>query len=212
MRLSIILISWNSLVHLKECLASLSYTLQKEDIEIIWVDNGSTDGASRYVKENYPQIQTVTLPCNQGVAYARNRGIEKASGKYILLLDDDTIANENAIYGMVAYMDFHPETGICGCKLTNTQKETQKSDKEYPGLGIKFKNIFYTFIRRKNKEIFHTVEYEPEYLIGACQMIRREVLDLTGLLDENIFYGPEDADFELSATIPPTIPFPLIEP
>ena len=98
MRLSIILISWNSLVHLKECLASLSYTLQKEDIEIIWVDNGSTDGASRYVKENYPQIQTVALPYNQGVAYARNRGIEKASGKYILLLDDDTIANENAIY------------------------------------------------------------------------------------------------------------------
>lgn len=65
MRLSIILISWNSLVHLKECLASLSYTLQKEDIEIIWVDNGSTDGASRYVKETILKYRQSHFPVTE---------------------------------------------------------------------------------------------------------------------------------------------------
>ena len=195
MRLSIILISWNSLSYLKECLSSLKEIGSRSDIEIIWVDNGSTDGASKYVSENYPRIRIIVLPCNKGVAYARNRGIEKASGEYILLLDDDTIANEDAIYGMMGYMDLHPETGICGCKLTNDRGEIQKNDKEYPGIGIKLKNVFYSFFRKKDKTVIRIAEYEPEYLIGACQMIRRKAIDTAGLLDERIFYGPEDADF-----------------
>lgn len=199
MQLSIIIISWNSLPHLKACLSSLAYLRGKSDTEIIWVDNGSKDGALKYVKENYPQIQTLVLPQNRGVAYARNRGIEKASGKYILLLDDDTVANQNAIYGMTAYMNFHPETGICGCRLTNTRNEVQKSDKTFPGVGVKCRNLWNSFSRRKRKNKIPFAEYEPEYLIGACQMIRREVFEATGLLDENIFYGPEDADFCLRA-------------
>lgn len=195
MRLSVILISWNSLPYLKACLNSLQFIQEWENTEIVWVDNGSTDGAAQFIKENYPYIRCIILPENRGVAYARNRGIEKASGKYILLLDDDTIANKEAIYGMTAYMDFHSETGICGCRLTNKQNEIQKSDKEYPGIGVKFRNVFRSSIRRKEKNVVPTSEYEPEYLIGACQLIRREAIDAAGLLDEHIFYGPEDADF-----------------
>lgn len=191
MRLSVVLISWNSLPYLKACLDSLQFMQKWESTEIIWVDNGSTDGAAQFIKKNYPDIRYIILPENRGVAYARNRGIEKTSGKYVLLLDDDTIANKEAVYGMCAYMDFHPETGICGCRLTNSQNEVQKSDKKYPGIGVKCRNI----LRKNEKNEVPVAECEPEYLIGACQLIRREAIDAAGLLDEHIFYGPEDADF-----------------
>lgn len=195
MRLSIVIISWNSLPYLEICLKSLRFIQEWEDTEIIWVDNGSSDGASQFIKKNYPYIQRIILPENRGVAYARNRGIEKTSGKYILLLDDDTVANKEALYGMIAYMESHTETGICGCRLTNARNEIQKSDKEYPGIGVKCRNIFRSYTQRKEKTFLPISEYEPEYLIGACQLIRREAIDAAGLLDEHIFYGPEDADF-----------------
>lgn len=195
MRLSIVLISWNSLPYLKACVNSLQFTQEWENTEIIWVDNGSKDGAAQFIIKNYPHIRRIILPENRGVAYARNRGIEKASGKYILFLDDDTIANKEAIYGMTAYMDFHSETGICGCRLTNNRNEVQKSAKEYPGISIKCRNILRSYTRKKEKNTVAISEYEPEYLIGACQLIRKEAIDAAGLLDERIFYGPEDADF-----------------
>lgn len=77
MRLSIVIISWNSLPYLEICLKSLRFIQEWEDTEIIWVDNGSTDGASQFIKKNYPYIQRIILPENRGVAYAVTGGSKK---------------------------------------------------------------------------------------------------------------------------------------
>ncbi|MCM1291448.1 MAG: glycosyltransferase family 2 protein [Prevotella sp.] len=198
--LSIIIISWNSLPMLKSCLHSLSRTLTRQEIELVWVDNGSSDGAFDWMTANYPNATIIRLDHNHGVAYARNRGVENAKGEYILFLDDDTEASSRAIDAMTDYLHAHPNAGICGTALRDADGNLQDSFKPFPGLDVKVKNVVRAMlhIRRKVTQPRHVIEVD--YLIGACQMIRRKVFDTIGLLDENIFYGPEDADFCLRAS------------
>ena len=206
MQLSVILICWNSLQYLRAVLDSLQDTLAPiADSEIIIIDNGSTDGTDSYIAQHYPQAIYERLPHNRGVAYARNRGIERARGEYVWLLDDDTITNREALTEMLQYMQAHPQCGICGCRLVNTQGETQESYKPYPSLAIKVRNVLHSHLgkhKARDKyamEIASGLPFEPTYIIGACQLIRREVIQQVGLLDENIFYGPEDADYCIRA-------------
>ena len=207
MQLSVVLICWNSLPYLREALASLQETLMvATDAEIIIIDNGSTDGTDTYVTHHYPQVTYQRLPVNRGVAYARNRGIEQSHGKYVWLLDDDTIPNSTALKAMLDYMNEHTQCGICGCRLLNSMGETQMSYKTYPGLWVKIENVLHTLLHRNKpardpykQQLEEGKPFEPTYIIGACQLIRREVINEIGLLDEKIFYGPEDADYCIRA-------------
>lgn len=200
MILSIIIITWNSLELLQDCISSLDVVRQSEDVEILLVDNGSKDDSVSFINQHYPSIKIIELGENKGVAYARNRGIEKSSGEYLLLLDNDTIANEQAIEGMLQFMKNYSDVGVCGCKLMDNN-QVQESYKCYPGIIVKIRNLLnckskYSVLEtaQTNAEVI-----EPVYLIGACQMISRELINEIGLLDEKIFYGPEDADFCLRA-------------
>ncbi|MBO7317623.1 MAG: glycosyltransferase family 2 protein [Bacteroidales bacterium] len=206
MQLSVVLICWNSLNYLREALASLQETLTAStESEIIIIDNGSTDGTDTFIATHYPQVTYRRLPENRGVAYARNRGIELAQGQYVWLLDDDTIANSEALNEMLQYMHTHPQCGICGCRLLNANGETQESYKPYPSLAIKVRNVLQSRLGGNTpadyyaREIALGTPFEPTYIIGACQLIRREVIVQIGLLDEKIFYGPEDADYCIRA-------------
>lgn len=194
--LSIILISWNSRPMLERCLLSLSKMYARPDVEIIWVDNGSSDGASQMVASLWPGVRIVGLDRNYGVAYARNRGLEMSRGKYLLLLDDDTESTSEVIDFMVEYMDANPDVGVCACALRDACGNLQASFKPYPGLGVKVRNVLKSWLKKESgKALLPKHMIEPEYVIGACQLIRREAFDKVGLLDERIFYGPEDADF-----------------
>ncbi len=217
MQLSVIFICWNSLHHLRKAIASMQETLSVVDSsEIIIIDNGSTDGTNDFITTQYPHALYRRLPENRGVAYARNRGIELARGEYLWLLDDDTIANDQALRAMLDYMQQNPQCGICGCQLVDSSGVTQQSYKPYPGLGIKIRNLLLSNAKLRAKghydkpspkaqadpyaEQFATgLPFEPVYIIGACQLIRRTVIDQIGMLDQHIFYGPEDADFCIRA-------------
>lgn len=198
-RLSIILISWNSRAMLERCLCSLRSVIERDDVEVIWVDNGSDDGTASMVEELFPQVRRRILSRNYGVAYARNRGIEMALGEYILILDDDTEATPEAIDELMAYMDTHPRTGIAGCALRDSDGHLQDSFKSYPGLGAKISNVLRSKLGKPRTVELPDGVIHPVYIIGACQIIRRAVFDKIGLLDEKIFYGPEDADFCMRA-------------
>lgn len=197
--LSVVIISWNSLARLKTCLACIEELLNRSDVELVWVDNGSNDGSWKWMEEHYHGSRRIHLDRNYGVAYARNRGVEASSGRYVLFLDDDTEASPKSILAMRDYLLSHPSAGICGVALRDAQGNLQDSFKEYPGLGVKICNVVSSLlgIRKDTKAPSHVTEVD--YLIGACQMIRREVFERIGLLDENIFYGPEDADFCMRA-------------
>jgi GT2 family glycosyltransferase len=141
---------------------------------------------------------------NCGVAPARNQGLQKSKGGYILILDDDTEILGNAIETMIRLMKIHPEVGVCGPKVVNSGGRLLYSCKRFPTL-IAF--IMNRFVKRpsegspsvlKNHLMLdwnHQKTEAVDYIIGACQLINRKALKVTGLYDDTIFYGPEDIDF-----------------
>ena len=194
MRLSIIIITYNGLGFLTRCLDSLCDFIDMPDCEVIIVDNYSTDGTLDFLRNNYPQLPLILNSENRGVAAARNQGIARATGDKLLLLDNDTEATTTAINAMSHYLDEHTEVGLCSCRLVDKEGIPQDSCKPYPGLMIKARNV----LGIGNKMRYVPSEegiIEPVYVIGACQMFTHEVVDKVGMLDEHIFYGPEDADW-----------------
>ena len=189
---SYVIISWQGLHLLQRLLPQLTAT---QDRQIIVVDNGSTDGTRSYLQQWGKQLTTVFLDKNYGVAYARNRGLEQATGEWICILDNDICFEEATVKTMIAYMESHQDVGLVGCRLLYSDGTVQDSCKLYPGIGQKMKNLLCRGrIRYSYPKEMQSV-FEPEYVIGACQLIRKTVIDRVGLLDENIFYGPEDCDY-----------------
>jgi len=200
MKLSIIILTRNSLKWIEPCLESLLSTAGTFSKEWIVVDNGSTDGSLQLVKTLLPQANIIRNIINLGVAKARNQGLMASTGQYILLLDDDTQVPENAVTGLCEYLDQHPKCGMVGPQLVNPDGSIQYNALELPSVRIKFnrvlKKIFGEPPDNKYKEFIDSERpFHPGYLIGACQLIRREAITSVGLLDEQIFYGPEDADY-----------------
>lgn len=184
-KISYILISHNGLAFLQQLLPSLKQQMQRKDVEIILVDNGSTDGTTKYISTQYVSIQLIPLSDNKGVAYARNRALEKAKGQYLFILDNDTIVNDIAVEGMEKHLDTHTKTGLVACQLQDLNGSIQNTYLPYPGILVKLARLF--------NVPFPSMQ--PIYVIGACQMIRRKAFEQVGFLDEAIFYGPEDCDF-----------------
>jgi len=189
---SYVVISWQGLGLLERLLPPLAATC---DSQIIVVDNGSTDGTLAYLRQWGDRLNVLTLDRNRGVAYARNRGIELAQGEWVCILDNDICFEEATVKAMIAYMKKHEDVGLTGCRLLYPDGTAQDSCKRYPGIGQKIKNLLCRGnIRYSYPDKMQTV-FEPEYVIGACQLIREKAIEETGLLDEHIFYGPEDCDY-----------------
>lgn len=190
--LSIIILTCNQQSLTERCLLSLQPLLSRHpDYQLILIDNGSTQSSLAQVQKIIPQAIYKHLPKNIGVAPGRNVGISLAKGKYILLLDNDTIVTPDAIEALVNKISSDNTIGICAPKLLLADGAVQESFKNFPGIGEKIKNVLHC----NKKAQTPTSDIEPFYVIGACQIFRRETVEAIGALDENIFYGPEDADF-----------------
>lgn len=195
--LSIVILTYNQKDFTLRCLDALTpYMEAHPDDEIVLVDNGSTDSTlSDIDNRNYSwkkQLVIVRQKENSGVAKGRNIGISKSSGDVVMILDNDTAPSRDAIEFLVNYIETNSATGLVAPKLCAPDGTVQESAKPFPGLGIKIKNVF-----GSRKEIIpegNKVSH-PYYVIGACQVFRRNLYDKIGPLDEKIFYGPEDADF-----------------
>lgn len=188
MELSIVILTCNQKEVTARCLSSLKGVAA----EIILVDNGSTDGTRDYILEYYPDIKLICNDVNKGVAAGRNLGIKIAKGKYIMLLDNDTIVRQEAIIQLLTYLKNNPDVGLVAPALVDEGGKVQQSFKSYPGILRKIGNM----LGFKDLSIMdQAVPYYPFYVIGAAQMFPAEIVDEVGILDEEIFYGPEDADF-----------------
>ncbi|MDL2223849.1 glycosyltransferase family 2 protein [Bacteroidales bacterium OttesenSCG-928-M06] len=205
MKVSVVLIGYNSWHFLKKNLKSLEFMTGYPDMEIIYIDNASTDHTINYIREYFPFVKTHTNSKNLGIAKARNMGIIKATGKYIWILDSDTEVTEKAFNFLYAFMEQHPEAGLCGCKMYGQDGSIQESCRLFPSIKGKLKAGAYILLKKlrlvKSSIPFYSYNkdykeaFEVDYVIGACQFIRKEAQKKVGFLDENIFYGPEDADF-----------------
>jgi GT2 family glycosyltransferase len=203
--ISIIILNWNSMGFLEPCLASIQKVLHWPDTELIIVDNGSRDGSLEWLEANYPQANVIRNPVNRGVAPARNQALRIARGRYLLLLDVDTLVKPGALETLLKYMDAHPWVGICAPKLVSPEGRLQYSCRKFPTIWSKvLRRLPLAWASRQlDEEELKTWDHngvaEVEYVIGACQLVRRRALEEVGLLDEVIFYGPEDVDFCLRA-------------
>lgn len=199
-KVSVVILTWNSREMVDTCLSSLALGLGSSPFEVIVVDNGSSDDTLTVVRTQHPEVQVLSNPSNRGVAPARNQGIRAARGEYVVLLDDDTVVHAGAFDKLVAYMDAHADVGLCGPQLVDRDGRYQLSCRLFPTLPYKLlRRIPFSFARAMMRKVEmadwdHATVREVDYVIGACQVIRRSILEQVGLLDERIFYGPEDVD------------------
>ncbi|MDD5593560.1 MAG: lipid-A-disaccharide synthase-related protein [Candidatus Margulisbacteria bacterium] len=176
--LSIIIVNYNDRRFLEGCLNSVYNSTHKASFEIIFVDNHSTDDSVEYVKTHYPKVRLVENTANLGFCRANNRGLKVYRGRYALLLNMDTVVKDGAFDQMLEFMDSHPEAGACGPKLLNADGTPQHQ-------GGLFNRKFW----------LATQPVKVDYVIGAALMVRREVIDRVGGLDENFFFSNDDLDW-----------------
>lgn len=201
MKLSIIILNWNSLHHLTQCLDSIYRHTELMDFEVIVVDNGSSDGSVPFIQAHYPDVHLIANARNRGVAVARNQGLEMSKGDYVLFLDADTVVLPNAIDTLIRVMDQQPDVGLSGPKLTDPGGTLQYSCRKVPTISSK---VFRQLPARWSNWLLESEEFRNwnhatprfvDYVIGACQVVRRVAMEDAGLYDERIFYGPEDVDY-----------------
>lgn len=206
MKLTIVIITWKMKNYLVRCIESIKQSIHELDYEIIVIDNNSNDGTLEWLyenKENY-NLKIFSNDRNLGVAPARNIGLVNAKGKYILILDADIEVKSNAINILVDYLDNDMACGMVGSKLVYPDLSPQANCKRFPSLftllikrfdWLKLVRDYEGYQRHIMSDFNHEETITVDYLIGACQLFRKELLVKVGLLDENIFYGPEDIDF-----------------
>jgi N-acetylglucosaminyl-diphospho-decaprenol L-rhamnosyltransferase len=208
--LSIVILTWKSREMLRRCLASIYKETLQTNFEIVLIDNASHDGTVEMVKQDFPEVILICNSENRGVAPARNQGLKVAKGELILILDVDTEVKDRAIDKLAAFMKRNPTIGISGAKLYFADGTVQDNCKRYLTVltPILRRLDFIPFVKNLHEYRYqtmadwdHSSTIEVDYLIGACQMIQKKVIDMIGYLDDNIFYGPEDVDFCLRARL-----------
>ncbi len=189
---------------LRNCLTSIYKFTSGINFEIILIDNNSTDNTYEMVKTDFPEVTLKKNNKNLGVAPARNQGMLMAKGEYILILDADIELIENSIFRLYEFMEKNPDTGLAGAKLIDKDGAVQYSCKRYPSLLALIFRRFEHFNVIANSKVLtrhimkqwdHNSVKEVDYLIGACQFIRRKAMNAVGVYDDKIFYGPEDIDY-----------------
>lgn len=211
--LSIIIVSFNTRDLLDKCLSSIYASRPKISFEIFVVDNASYDGSAEMVKEKYPEVKLIRNFENLGFAKANNQALKICRGCYALLLNSDTEILKNALDAMVEFMDDHPEAGMINPKLVYPNMELQPSPSKLLSFwkGAVWETIFWTTplhrllgVEYKYKALEKGRDYDKVYEIewarGACLMIKRDVLNDVGLLDENFFFGYEECDYNIRAS------------
>ena len=200
-KVSIVILTWNSTELLRGCLQSLPQAITTCGYEVLVIDNGSRGYTPASLRFEFPWMQLMVNQDNRGVAPGRNQGIRVAQGQYIILLDDDTAVEPGAFDCLLTYMETHPRVGLSAPKLIDQERKLQLTCRFYPTLLDKLaRQVPFAQAQRLRRETEmadwdHSSIRAVDYVIGACQVIRREALMTVGLLDEQIFYGPEDVDF-----------------
>ena len=202
MRLSSVVLSYNSARHIETCIRALAQERSPEEEDEVWVfENGSSDGSAailqRLEREFAGFLKVLYAESNLGTTVSRNRLLRLVTGRYIAVLDSDVQILEGSIARLLQRLDADPACGIRAPRLMYPDGRFQLSADVFPTLLHKFKRYFALRLmeRSANDRALLTIPQLVDYAISAFWIMRREVIGYVGLLDENIVYSPEDVDY-----------------
>ena len=204
-RLSICIVTYQARDYLRACLDSIAQHPPRDPHEIIVVDNHSQDGTVRMLAEEYPQVRLIQNRENDGYTAPMNLALQAGQGDYLVQLNPDTLVHAGAFDAVIDFLEAHPQVGICGPKVLNTDGSLQKSCRRGESRPWAVITYFLGLSRAfPDSKLFggYHLNYLDEDLIseidgvsGSCMFIRRKVIDQIGYLDEQFFAYQEDADF-----------------
>lgn len=201
---SVSIVNLNACQLLRDCLHSLFDSTRGNALEVIVVDNGSRDDSLRMLAEEFPQVRRVVNQRNEGYTRPTNQGLRLGQGRFLLLLNPDTVVLPGAIDRLVEFMESHPEAGICGPKVLNRDGSLQRPCRRgepRPWAVISYFTGLSRLFPKSRLFGGYLLNYLPEDEIaqvdgvsGSCMLVRRAVVEAIGYLDERFFAYQEDAD------------------
>lgn len=204
--LSIVVVNWNTLDLLRDVLRSVHDNPAGIRSEVIVIDNASSDGSADMVADEFPQTVLIRNADNRGFAAANNQGFSVSTGRHILLLNSDTIVLGDVLGASVRYLDTHPDVGAMGCRVLNPDRSMQRTCSMWPsllnltlltsGLWKLHPPVLARFLGRYQMMGWQRDSERPVEVISGCYlMLRREVLEQIGPLDEDFFFFGEETDW-----------------
>ena len=196
MKLSIVIVNYNVCYYVEQCIVSVLKAIEGMDAEVFVVDNHSQDGSVDYLKQRFSsRIHLIESNHNLGFARANNMAIRQSTGQYVLLLNPDTIVAEDTLRTVLHFMDSHPRAGACGVMMHNaTGTRARESRRGMPTPYVALLKMLGFSNRYYMSHLSWEAPAQIEVISGAFCMLRREVLQKVGLLDEHFFMYGEDID------------------
>lgn len=200
---SVCIANWNCRDLLRGCLRSLTECGHELRLEVIVIDNGSTDGAPEMVAREFPEVVLHGNPANFGFAQANNQAAARARGRYLFFLNNDTVVPPGALKRLLEFAEAHPEIGMIGPRLRDNEGRPQVSYRQRPTVGtllhrtslLRWTGIFREAYHRYRRQDFDPNATRPvEVLMGAALLMPREVFFACGQWDEQYRFGGEDLD------------------
>ncbi len=204
--LSISIVNYNTKDLLKKCLESIYENTEKINFEVFVFDNNSNDDSVDMLREDFPQVKLIESHQNIGLSKANNKVFQSARGKYLLLLDSDTIVLSSALSIMASFLDTYSEVGVVGGKILNPDYTVQGTARSFPTPinaffgrrsrltrafpNNRFSRKYLTCLNKDSMEPF-----EVDWVSAACLMFRRKIIEQIGLMDEDFFVYWVDADW-----------------
>ena len=214
--LSIVIVSWNVAGLLRDCLESIftapgagvgsggGFLVGDYVVEVIVVDNASSDGSPKMVRETFPGVDLVVSSTNLGFTRANNLALRRSRGRYLLLLNPDTRIVDSALSSMLSYMESHGDVGVLGPQLRYGDGSLQSSRRRFPTLAVALMEstlLEQWFPNNRWARAYHLADtpdalmQDVDWVTGACMLVRGEVVDRVGAFDERFFMYSEELDW-----------------
>jgi hypothetical protein len=201
---SIIIVNWNTRDVLRGCLASVYKETKNITFEVIVIDNASNDNSVKMIKEEFPSVIVIENSENRGFAAANNQGMRIAKGRYVLLLNSDTIIIDNALAKMVVFVDSHPQAAAVGCRVLNPDRTLQPTCFMFPSILNLLLSSTYLYKIFPKSRFFgrermtwwdRSDTREVEVVTGCFMLVRKKAIERIGVLDERFFMYAEETDW-----------------
>jgi GT2 family glycosyltransferase len=202
--ISVVIVGWNARHYLELCLDSLVAAPPLRSMEVLVVDNASTDGTAEMIESKFPWVKLIKSPENLGFSRGNNLAIRQCQGRYIALVNPDVIVLPGCLDALAEFLDQNPKVGDVGPRVLNPDMTLQSSCRRFPTLWNNFCSSTGLSTRFRNTRAFagehmfyfrHDRTLAVDVIVGCFSMIRRETFDTVGLLDENLFMYGDDMDW-----------------